>query len=1253
MKNITRAFVASFAVLFVLGGFFVPGNASAANPIFTATIAPATALSGSTQSYSVILTNSNANGSGDKIKSATLSIPAGFLANSPVVTSPSSWTASIVGSQIQMSKGNSGAEFPKNTTLTLTLNGTAPAAAGVYTWTAATCKDDTFPCPANKVFDISGPQPTVTVTVPPPGNLTIIKNTVGGIGNEAFTFTGNTGVASLTTVAHTAQQTVSLAPGSGYNITETVPAGWALTSSNCTNGTISAITVVSGQTTTCTLTNSKKGHIIVDKVTNPTADSQSFAFTTTGAGYNGFNLADATAPNDQELVPGNYSVTETSLAGWDLTGLSCSTGGSTNLATRTASINLSAGATVTCTFTNNKKGHLIVEKTTVPAADVTEFSVNITGDGTITGSASGTITDATDKSYEVTAGTYSVAETVPTGWDKTGDTCQNVSVASGETKTCTITNTKRASITVKKNVVNPSGGEVSDNQSFTVARDGMFNQSVSENTDVVYDSLLPGNYTITESANSNYDFVSFSQDNDLDLPGAQVTITAGQALELTITNKQHIGHLTVTKTVDNSHLPEVFTHDANDFTFDVSNGGPTGLGFDSEEGSMTGQNSFDINPGTYTITEADAMGYAVGYQGCMDVVISSGQSATCNISNHDLEEGKGAITVFKNVTNNDGGTITAGTFPLKITYGPEGEQTVLSVTNGQVHQFEPGTYTVSESMSEELSEKYTQTNLVCTDNGSPTANPVVLEAGHVYQCTITNDDKPAHLTIVKHTGNESYNGTFNFTVTGMENPVSIATAGGTGQSEGIALNKGSYDVQELVLPDGWDFGNVVCQYEGNDVGNSVIHGEHITVDNGTSVTCTFTNNRQTGSLKVIKVVQGGGETTFPSSFMIHVKQGESEVSNSPQAGNASGTTYNNLPTGSYTVSETGGPEGFAASFSEGCPNGVITVTNDGASTCTITNVKAGTLIINKTVVNDNSGTKHAADFSFVVNGGSSVAFTQDGENALAGHNTVSVAPGTYTVTEPAVAGYASVMEGCTEISIAAGETKTCTITNNDIAVVTHTLTYTAAANGTLTGTTPQTVNDGTDGTAVTAVGNGGFHFLAWSDESTANPRTDLHVTADHTVTALFAADSASGNGGSVTVSGGGGGGRGLTEGDNTPPPATPPAVLGASTTDNGPATPPPSGNGGYLPPPVYTPNTGSYGSPDGANTTGGTPEATPTPEPTKAPEVTPPADTTNNQTAALSDSGSFWPWFWIILLLIILALLYYWYRRSRGNNTPK
>jgi hypothetical protein len=67
-----------------------------------------------------------------------------------------------------------------------------------------------------------------------------------------------------------------------------------------------------------------------------------------------------------------------------------------------------------------------------------------------------------------------------------------------------------------------------------------------------------------------------------------------------------------------------------------------------------------------------------------------------------------------------------------------------------------------------------------------------------------------------------------------------------------------------------------------------------------------------------------------------------------------------------------------------------------------------------------------------------------------------------------------------------------------------TLTYTAGPNGTITGTSPQTVPYGGDGSAVTAVPAPGHYFVEWSDGETANPRTDLNVTVNISVTAVFA-----------------------------------------------------------------------------------------------------------------------------------------------------
>ena len=90
--------------------------------------------------------------------------------------------------------------------------------------------------------------------------------------------------------------------------------------------------------------------------------------------------------------------------------------------------------------------------------------------------------------------------------------------------------------------------------------------------------------------------------------------------------------------------------------------------------------------------------------------------------------------------------------------------------------------------------------------------------------------------------------------------------------------------------------------------------------------------------------------------------------------------------------------------------------------------------------------------------------------------------------------------------------------------LTWTFTYTAGANGSISGSSPQSVAPGANGTTVTAIPNTGYHFDHWSDNSSTNPvRTDTNAVADITTTAVFAINYYSvtytaGTGGSITGS---------------------------------------------------------------------------------------------------------------------------------------
>jgi uncharacterized repeat protein (TIGR02543 family) len=67
----------------------------------------------------------------------------------------------------------------------------------------------------------------------------------------------------------------------------------------------------------------------------------------------------------------------------------------------------------------------------------------------------------------------------------------------------------------------------------------------------------------------------------------------------------------------------------------------------------------------------------------------------------------------------------------------------------------------------------------------------------------------------------------------------------------------------------------------------------------------------------------------------------------------------------------------------------------------------------------------------------------------------------------------------------------------------YTLTYLAESNGSILGEVSQTINYGENGSVVTAVPDSGYLFVRWSDNSTDNPRTDINITNDITISAIF------------------------------------------------------------------------------------------------------------------------------------------------------
>ena len=73
---------------------------------------------------------------------------------------------------------------------------------------------------------------------------------------------------------------------------------------------------------------------------------------------------------------------------------------------------------------------------------------------------------------------------------------------------------------------------------------------------------------------------------------------------------------------------------------------------------------------------------------------------------------------------------------------------------------------------------------------------------------------------------------------------------------------------------------------------------------------------------------------------------------------------------------------------------------------------------------------------------------------------------------------------------------------------TYNLTYSAGANGIVSGNLTQTVEENSDWSSVEAIADTGYHFVQRSDSRTDNPRTDLNVIGDISVSASFEADAA-------------------------------------------------------------------------------------------------------------------------------------------------
>jgi hypothetical protein len=477
-----------------------------------------------------------------------------------------------------------------------------------------------------------------------------------------------------------------------------------------------------------------------------------------------------------------------------------------------------------------------------------------------------------------------------------------------------------------------------------------------------------------------------------------------------------------------------------------------------------------------------------------------GSTSKCNCSGFDVPiEIGGSIKIIKNTVGGDGifsFTNDIGTKSVPTADSPFSLTTVSGTDNLVMPNVRPGTYHVTESGPP---AGWDFTSLVCTGNGTggttsttstQTATIVLPQGGGDVVCTFTNTKQPSTL-IIKKVSNSGV-GQFDFTSASAALP-SPAVSGAfslTTVTAGVAVSKTfdvvagtSYGVTESAKA-GWTFNGRECVVTTAGDGTSSIPADGttqpaaITVGAGATVTCTYTNTKQPGTLIIKKVSNGGvGQFDFTSASAALPSPASSGAFSltTATAGVAVSQSFTVTPGTSYGVSESSkagwtfnGRECVVTTAGDGTSSipadgttqpAAITVGAGATVTCTYTNtLQPGSLIIKKVTAGGVGTFDFTSESAALPTPAVSGAFQLTTATAgTAVSKTFAVVPGTsYGVTESAKSGWrfdgrACVVttagdgtssipaDGTTQpaaITVGAGATVTCTYTNSKLAKLT-------------------------------------------------------------------------------------------------------------------------------------------------------------------------------------------------------------------------
>ena len=456
-----------------------------------------------------------------------------------------------------------------------------------------------------------------------------------------------------------------------------------------------------------------------------------------------------------------------------------------------------------------------------------------------------------------------------------------VTLNEGQSVTCTISNDDDVpQLTVVKEVINDDGGALTPDD-FTLhvtgndggggncGQDGTADYSSGANV-IPVEANCP--YTLSEDPVNGYNVTGIAcvDDNTMNPVGHPVSLNEGQQVTCTITNDDAAAGLTLLKDVTND---DGGTAAPGDFTLILTGQDGTHDGGLNYTSGATPPIQANVE---YTLSEQPLAGYTETGVACVDtsdqspvahpVTLSAGQSVTCTISNDDTPV---TLTLEKDVVNDNGGTAVDTDWTLTAT-GPDtisGSEGDASITNATVAA---GDYTLTESGGP---SGYTNLGWSCT-GGTLNGNVVTLanDDGAV-TCTVTNDDQPATLTLVKNVTNDD-GGTAvpsDWTLSAA-GPTPISGPSGDPSVTSQSISAGVYTLSESG-PAGYTAGSWSCSAGS-------VNGDQLTIGNGVTATCQITNNDVAPGLTLIKaVINDDGGTAVPGSFTL-VLTGADGVHNS-------------------------------------------------------------------------------------------------------------------------------------------------------------------------------------------------------------------------------------------------------------------------------------------------------------------------------------------------------------------------------------